>query len=35
VGVVARLASTLDGLDEVKQPAAARLLAALEEVLRS
>jgi GAF domain-containing protein len=35
VGVVARLASRLEGLDEGKQPAAVRLLAALEEVLRS
>jgi GAF domain-containing protein len=34
VGVVARLATTLQQLDEEKQPAAAELLAALEAVLR-
>jgi GAF domain-containing protein len=35
VGVVARLAATLDGLPEEKRPAAAALLAALDEVLRA
>jgi GAF domain-containing protein len=34
VGVVARLATTLDGLGEEKRPAATKLLAALEEVIR-
>jgi hypothetical protein len=34
VGVVTRLATALDGLGEEKRPAAAKLLAALEEVLR-
>ncbi len=34
VGLVARLAATLDGLPEEKQPAAATLLAALDQVLR-
>jgi GAF domain-containing protein len=35
VGVVARLAATLAGLGEEKRPAATKLLAALDEVLRS
>jgi GAF domain-containing protein len=35
VGVVARLAATLDGLGEEKRPAAQALLATLEEVLRA
>jgi GAF domain-containing protein len=35
VGLVARLAATLDGLPEEKQPAAATLLAALDEILRA
>jgi GAF domain-containing protein len=34
VGVVARLAATLDGLPEEKRPAAAALLAALDDVLQ-
>ena len=35
IGAVARLAATLDNLGEEKQPAAAKLLAALEDVLGS
>jgi GAF domain-containing protein len=35
VGVVARLAATLESLGEEKRPAAAKLLFALDEVLRS
>jgi GAF domain-containing protein len=34
VGALARLAAALDGLDEEKRPGAAKLLAALDEVLR-
>jgi GAF domain-containing protein len=35
VGVVARLATTLDGLGEEKQPGAAKLLVALDELFRA